>query len=96
MKFDYTLSLVEEIGDEEYIRLHDLSKEEIEEILKEMPMGYKTTFLLFVIDEYSHKEIGELLNISAETSRSQLMRGIQWIKKNISVTTSNKLAYGNR
>lgn len=96
MKFDYSLSVVEEIGDEEYIRLHDLSKEEIEEILKEMPLGYKTIFLLFVIDEFNHKEIAELLNISIETSRSQLMRGIQWIKKNISVTTSNKMAYGNR
>lgn len=96
MKFDYSLSVVEEIGDEQYIKLHDLRKEEIEDILKEMPLGYKTIFLLFVIDDYTHKEIGELLNISTETSRSQLMRGIQWIKKNISVTTSNKLAYGNR
>lgn len=96
MKFDYSLSLVEDIEDDDYRKLHELTKNEIEIILKDMPLGYKTIFLLSVIDEYTHKEIGELLNITAETSRSQLMRGIQWIKKNISVTTSNKLAYGNR
>ena len=96
MKFDYSLSLVEEIDDNDYVKLHELSKNEINELLINMPLGYKTIFLLSVIDEYTHKEIAELLNITTETSRSQLMRGIQWIKKNISLTTSNKLAYGNR
>lgn len=96
MKFDYTLTVVDEINVEDYEKLHELNKNDIEELLKEMPLGYKTIFLLSVIDEYTHKEIAELLNISTETSRSQLMRGIQWIKKNISLTSSNKLAYGNR
>lgn len=96
MQFDYTLTAVEEITENDYLRFYELSKSEIEDILKEMPLGYKTIFLLSVIDEYTHKEIAELLNITTETSRSQLMRGIHWIKKNISLTTSNKLAYGNR
>ncbi|MBK9582218.1 MAG: sigma-70 region 4 domain-containing protein [Saprospiraceae bacterium] len=42
-------------------------------MLVNMPVGYKTIFLLSVIDEYSHKEIGELLGITPETSRSQLL-----------------------
>lgn len=96
MTFDYSLSAVEEFMEDDYFRLDELSKKEIEDLLSSMPLGYKTVFLLHVLDDYSHSEIAALLNITAETSRSQLMRGIGWIKKNISLTTSNKLAYGKR
>jgi len=62
------------------INLDRLTKKDIEKILEKMPDGYRTIFLLFVIDDYKHKEIAELLNITAETSRSQLSRAIRWIK----------------
>jgi RNA polymerase sigma-70 factor (ECF subfamily) len=60
-------------GDEEY-----LQKEETEarllRALKELPDGYRTIINLAVLEDYSHREIGELLNISESTSRSQLTR----------------------
>jgi RNA polymerase sigma factor (sigma-70 family) len=96
MSFDFSLTKLEEIAADDILKLDQLSQQEIESLLTEMPIGYKTIFLLSVIDDYSHKEIAALLNITAETSRSQLMRGISWIKKNITVTTSNRMAYGNR
>lgn len=68
-------------------------KEELDILLKKMPAGYKTVFLLSVIDDYSHKEIGKLLDISPETSRSQLFRAIKWIKKNHIVHFKNYI-YG--
>lgn len=43
--------------------------------LLQMPIGYRTVINLFVIEGYSHKEIGEMLEISENTSRSQYMRG---------------------
>ena len=52
-------------------------------MLSKMPAGYKTIFMLSVIDDYSHVEIAKLLDISPETSRSQLHRSMKWIKKNI-------------
>jgi RNA polymerase sigma factor (sigma-70 family) len=63
--------------------LNQLSKKDLENMLSHMPIGYKTVFLLSVLDEYDHKEIASMLNITAETSRSQLFRAIQWIKKNV-------------
>ncbi len=70
-----------------------LSKKEIESILTQMPEGYRTVFMLSVIDEYTHEEIAAMLDISKVTSRSQLSRAIKWIKKNLSVQTKN-LIYG--
>jgi RNA polymerase sigma-70 factor (ECF subfamily) len=95
IQLDFSLAKVEEIAEEDYLKLDELSQSEIEYMLKDMPLGFKTVFLLSVIDSYSHKEIAELLNITPETSRSQLMRGINWIKKNLLLNNmSNKMAYG--
>ena len=53
----------------------------VDNILSEMPKGYKTIFLLIVIDNFSHEEVSEMLNISKETSRSQLSRAKKWLQK---------------
>lgn len=71
--------------DTTYMQLEQMSRGDIETYLGKMPEGYKTIFLLFYIDEYSHKEIAQLLDISVGTSRSQLNRGLNWIRKNLSV-----------
>ncbi|MFK8054820.1 MAG: RNA polymerase sigma factor [Saprospiraceae bacterium] len=42
-----------------------------------LPSGFCTVFNLFEIDGYSHNEIGEMLGISAASSRSQLSRAKQ-------------------
>jgi RNA polymerase sigma-70 factor (ECF subfamily) len=62
--------------------MHDLTRNDLLEILSAMPVGYKTVFMLLVIDGYSHEEISEQLGISRETSRSQLSRAKAWIRKN--------------
>ena len=84
----------EEIGEEEAHNLDHLSREEIENILIEMPLGYRQVFMLFIIDEYSHKEIGLLLNISPEASRSQLSRAKKWLRKKTLTKTDKTLANG--
>jgi len=68
---------------EELNSLTTLSRDELESLLQKMPEGYRTVFLLYVIDGYSHKEIGNLLSRTPENSRSQLSRSIKWIRKNI-------------
>lgn len=62
---------------------NDFTREDLLKLLEDMPKGYRTIFLLFVIDDYSHEEISEMLEISSQTSRSQLHRAKNWIKKNI-------------
>lgn len=44
------------------------------EMIRKLPMGYRTVFNLYVFEEKSHKEIASLLNISESTSASQLHR----------------------
>lgn len=70
-----------------------MTEEEMVQFLTGMPDGYKQVFMLVVIDEYSHREVGEMLNISAETSRSQLHRAKKWILENRSMIDLKSLTY---
>ncbi len=49
-------------------------------LLKQMPNEYFEVFNLFVIDEYSHQEIAELLNINEGLSRKRLSRAKEWLR----------------
>ncbi len=52
----------------------ELQLEDVKLALDKLPDGYRTVFQLYVIEGYSHKEIGEMLNIGTSSSRSQLTR----------------------
>ncbi len=73
--------------------LSSIKREEVEVLLKKMPDGYRTVFLLSVLDDYNHKEIAKMLSITPETSRSQLSRATKWIRQNIS-TEAKTMIYG--
>ena len=51
----------------------EFSYEEIIAILDELPAGYRTVFNLYVFEDYKHREIAEILGISINTSKSQLI-----------------------
>ncbi len=51
-----------------------LHAKEIVECIRILPLGYKTVLNLYAIEGYSHKEIGQLLDIGESTSRSQYTR----------------------
>ncbi len=50
------------------------TEQEILEAIQGLPTTYRTVFNLYVMEGYSHKEIGVLLNISESTSRSNLVK----------------------
>ncbi len=54
-------------------RDESFSFEEIMAILDELPTGYRTVFNLYVFEDYKHREIAEMLGISINTSKSQLI-----------------------
>jgi RNA polymerase sigma factor (sigma-70 family) len=54
--------------------LSDIDIEQVYSIIETMPVGYRMVFNLFAIEGYSHKEISELLNITENTSKSQLRK----------------------
>jgi RNA polymerase sigma factor (sigma-70 family) len=51
-----------------------LKAELLLELIQELAPAYRTVFNLFVIDQYSHKEIAEKLNITVGTSKSNLSK----------------------
>lgn len=52
----------------------DFNYKQLLSMLATLPQGYQLVFSMFVIDEMSHIEIAEALNISESTSRTQLFR----------------------
>ena len=60
-----------------------ISAEEIMAYVRSLPDGFRTVFNMFAIEGYSHKEIGEKLNITESTSRSQYMRARKLLQKMI-------------
>ncbi len=61
-----------------------------QEILDALPDGYRMVFNLFVIEEFSHKEIAKMLNISESTSKTQLLKARKRIKE---LLMSNNFSY---
>lgn len=51
----------------------ELEAQDILSMLEKLPTGYRTIFNLYVLEGYKHREIAELLNISINTSKSQLI-----------------------
>jgi len=52
----------------------NIGPDEILKLIKRLPEGYRMVLNLYVIDGFAHKEIAEQLNISVNTSKSQLSR----------------------
>tara|TARA_B100000508_G_C11451466_1_gene274323 strand:- start:182 stop:721 length:540 start_codon:yes stop_codon:yes gene_type:complete len=57
-----------------------MSEEELLKMIQSLPDGYRIVFNLYVIEGYSHKEIGKMLDISESTSRSQLAKSRKWMQ----------------
>ena len=58
--------------------------------IQNLPTQYRLTFNLYVMDEYSHKEISEMLSISIGTSKSNLHRAKLILKEQIQVLKKEK------
>lgn len=52
----------------------DLTGIDAQELLDSLPENYRMVFNLFVLEDYSHREIAEMLKIDEMTSRTQLSR----------------------
>ncbi len=52
----------------------EITQHEIFETVAELPDGFRTVFNLYVMEGYKHKEIAKKLDISINTSKTQLLR----------------------
>ncbi len=72
----------------------NLSPQQILSLINELPDGYRMVINLYVIDGFSHKEIAEQLNISVNTSKSQLSRARKTLlDKTNELIIKNKVSY---
>ena len=64
-------------------KINKLNTEAFHKLIYQMPIGYKTVFLLYFMEGFTHGEISSILDISTNTSKSQLNRGLAWLHKNV-------------
>jgi RNA polymerase sigma factor (sigma-70 family) len=82
LKMAYT----EDLDSAEYVtdgELADrkLNYDDLLAMIQKLPNAYRTVFNLFAVEGYSHEEIGEMLNISSGTSKSNLHKARQKLKQ---------------
>ncbi|MFK5879527.1 MAG: RNA polymerase sigma factor [Flavobacteriaceae bacterium] len=65
---------------------------QIQQLIDELPDGYRIVFVMYAIEGYKHKEIAEELDISESTSKSQLFKARKLLQKR--VIQLNKTSYG--
>ena len=63
--------------------LETLKHEDLVKMIQSLSDGYRTVFNLYIVEGYSHKEIGDMLGISEGTSKSQLARARYLLQKMI-------------
>jgi len=68
------------------------------ECIRMLPIGYRTVLNLYAIEGYTHKEIGDMLDVEESTSRSQYTRAKQMledilVKRNIIYKAKEKIPF---
>jgi RNA polymerase sigma factor (sigma-70 family) len=75
-----------------------LNYDDLLAMIQRLPNAYRTVFNLYAIEGYTHEEIGEMLDISSGTSKSNLHKARQKLKQMIleaeNVTNSNNYNKG--
>jgi len=74
---------------EDLTEISSFSEEEILQMLKELPTGYRTIFNLYVLDGLTHQEIASHLKISPQTSKSQLHKAKKMLRTKIEQSKKN-------
>lgn len=70
----------------------ELEEAEIQKVIDTLPEGYKTVFVLYVVEGYKHSEISELLQISESTSKTQLFKARKMLQNKLN--KQNTINYG--
>jgi RNA polymerase sigma-70 factor (ECF subfamily) len=80
----FNLTNEEQLEEEAIIEIEDnaVPLEFLLKIVQELPDRYRLVFTMYVLDDYAHKEISDIVGISVGTSKSNLARarGILKIK----------------
>lgn len=92
LKFSENVSDLPDIGEDDSTpdKYMDLDTNSVIECVKQLPDGYRTVLNLYVMDGYSHKDIAQMLGISENTSKTQLLKARKKVRELFDSVTSKK------
>ena len=71
------------VNEDDSIQDLKYSQSEMLEAIQQLPEGYKQVFNMYVFEKYKHREIADLLDISVNTSKSQLSKARTHLKNTL-------------
>jgi RNA polymerase sigma factor (sigma-70 family) len=77
---------VEKLGDltdNDFNAIGRLNEEDLINLIRQMPEGYRTVFNLYAIEGYAHQEIALMLHVSENTSKTQYHKAKGWLKSRL-------------
>ena len=81
---------IDDIAEEADPPIEDIPPEVIQQMVRQLPTGYRTVFNLYVFEDKSHQEIAQLLGTSVKTSISQLHKAKNLLAQMIQTYHDNK------
>ena len=91
-QIEFSIEEFEPSGDYSNTMETNLEVNDIQQLIDDLPGGYKMVFVMYAIEGYKHHEIAEMLNITEGTSKSQLFKARQWLQQKIKEL--NTTSYG--
>jgi RNA polymerase sigma factor (sigma-70 family) len=80
---DESWDIAEPVTDEDHNS--GLTVERVKAAIQQLPDGYRAVLSLYLLEGYDHQEIGEIMNISESTSKSQLNRAKNKLRELLSI-----------
>ena len=63
--------------------IENIGAKELNSFVQNLPDGYRIVFNLYVMEGYKHREIAEMLSISENTSKSQLLKAKKMLRNQL-------------
>lgn len=89
LKLNVALDKAQDLSRDDADALSRLGEEELIRMIQTMPPGYRTVFNLFAIEGFAHKEIGEMMGITENTSKTQFLKAKNWLKQKLQHNTTD-------
>ena len=70
----------------------ELTEDKLMNLVERMPMGYRTVFNMYVVEDYNHKEIAEQLGITESTSKTQYRKAKAYMRNLINEEFNKSLS----
>lgn len=71
--------------------IDQMGEEEIQNLIDELPQGYRMVFVMYAVEGYKHGEIAALLDITEGTSKSQLAKARKMLQSKLCLTHPERL-----